>query len=216
MPRVTKNGLRMVAVAVGTQVVLPIGVYLLLVHLGVRPVWALVASAGVSVVGLVVQWVRTREISTLGLIVAGQFVVGIVVALVTADPRFVLLKDWVITLLIALGAAASLRLRRPLIARVQRELSPDRADFDRRWSSQPEFRRVHRRLTVVWVAGLVVLVAIAVLLIYRTPLTVAVVSTNVLSPVGLAVLIGVTEVRVARVPDEPGRDHDRRRASENR
>lgn len=158
---------------VGVQVVLPIAAYLLLVQLGTSAAWALVGSAGVSVVALVLEWIRSRQLSTLGLLVLVQFVLGIAVAGLTGDARLVLLKDYVITAVIVLGAAASLALPRPFIARVRRDLSPDRSAFDRRWTHQRGFRRVHRRLTLLWVAGLLGQAAV------------------------------VTEIRAGRAPDQP-------------
>lgn len=190
---------------VGVQVVLPIAVYLLLVELDVAPAWALVGSAGVSVVALAVEWVRSRELSTLGLLILVQFVLGIAVAGITGNPRLVLLKDYVITVAIALAAAATLALPRPFIARVRRDLSPDRDHFDRRWTSQPLFRRAHYRLTVLWVIGLVGQAAVAAGIIYSTSLTTAVVATNVLTPATLLTLIALTELGVKRVPEQAPR-----------
>lgn len=188
---------------VGVQVVLPVGVYLLLVQLGTSAAWALVGSAGVSVVVLGLEWTRSRELSTLGLLVLVQFVLGIAVAGLTGNPRLVLLKDYVVTAAIALGAAASLGLPRPFIARVRRDLSPDRSNFDRRWTQQAAFRRVHRRLTLLWAAGLLGQAAVAAAVIYSTPITVAVIATNVLTPAVLLTLVAVTEIRTSRVPDQP-------------
>ncbi|MET0693864.1 MAG: VC0807 family protein [Propionibacteriaceae bacterium] len=189
--------------AVGVQVVLPIATYLLLVQLGTSPAWALVGSAGVSVLALVLEWVRSRELSTLGLLVLIQFVLSIAVAGLTGNARLVLLKDYVITAAIAVGAAASLALPRPFIARVRRDLSPDRSTFDRRWTTQPTFRRVHRRLTVLWVAGLLGQAGVAAAVIYSTPITVAVIITNILTPAVLLTLISLTEIGVRQVPDQP-------------
>ena len=190
-----RNVLRTVVV----EVLTPIAVYLLLVGLAVPPVWALVGSAAVSVVVLAVGWARTRTLSTLGLLVLAQFVLGVVIALLTGDARFVLAKDYLITLLVALAAAASLRLRRPFIARVRRDLSTDPSRFDEQWDSSPAFRRVHRRLTWAWVAGLAGQAVLAIIVIYSVPLTAAVVATSVLTPAVLLGLITLTEARARAV-----------------
>lgn len=194
-----RNILRTVLV----EVLTPIAVYLLLVGLRVAPVWALVGSAGVSVLVLAVGWVRTRTLSTLGLLVLAQFVLGVAIAMLTGDARFVLAKDYLLTLLVALAAAASLRLRRPFIARVRRDLSPDPGGFDEHWDTSPAFRRVHRRLTWAWVAGLAGQALVAITIIYSVPLTAAVVATNVLTPAVLLGLITLTEARARAV--DPGR-----------
>lgn len=181
------------------EVLTPIATYLLLVGLGVPPVWALVGSAAVSVVVLAIGWVRTRTLSTLGLLVLAQFVLGVAIALFTGDARFVLAKDYVITLLVALAAAASLRMRRPFIARVRRDLSTDPGRFDEHWDASPAFRRVHRQLTWAWVAGLAGQAVVAILVIYSVPLTAAVVATNVLTPAVLLGLITLTETRARAI-----------------
>jgi intracellular septation protein A len=195
---------RNVARTVLLEVLTPIAVYLLLVRLGVSPVWALVGSAGVSVVVLGVGWLRTRTLSTLGLLVLAQFALGVAIAVLTGDARFVLAKDYLVTLLVALAAAGSLRLRRPFIARVRRDLSADPHRFDEQWDSSPAFRRVHRQLTWAWVAGLAGQAVVAIVVIYSVPLTAAVVATNVLTPVVLLGLITLTEARARAVdPTRP-------------
>lgn len=198
-----------VARTVLVDIVLPIAAYLGLLRLGLTPVWALAASAGVSVVVLGAGWVRTREVSALGALVLVRFALGILIALVTGDARFVLVKDYLVTLVLAVGAAGTLRLERPFIARVRRDLAPDRARFDAEWRDNPAFRAVHRRLTRSWVAGLVGEVAVAVTLIYTLPLTAAVIATGVLTPAVLLSLIAVTQSRARRAERRPGDDRAR-------
>ena len=172
---------RNIAKTLLVDILLPIAAYLGLVRLGLPPVWALAASAGVSVVVLAIGWVSTRNVSTLGALVLVRFLLGIVIALVTGDARFVLVKDYLVTMVIAVAAAATLKLDRPFIARIRRDLSPDPRVFDQQWQGSAEFRAVHRSLTKLWVVGLLAEVLVAVVVIYTTPLTVAVILTSVLS-----------------------------------
>ena len=158
------------------DVLLPIGAYFALVSWGLTPAWALAASAGIAVVALGVRWLRAGEVSTLGVLVLVRFVLGLLVALLTGDARFVLVKDYVVTFVIALAALGTLRLDRPFIARIRRDLSPDPQRFDDEWARNAGFRRTHRRLTALWVVGLVGEVVVAVAIVYTTPLAVAVVS----------------------------------------
>ncbi|MDQ1632430.1 MAG: hypothetical protein QOC80_2402, partial [Frankiaceae bacterium] len=116
----------------------------------------------------------------------------------TGDARFVLVKDYVVTFVIALAALGTLGLDRPFIARIRRDLSPDPERFDDEWARNAAFRRVHRRLTALWVVGLVGEVVVAVVIVYTTPLAVAVVVTGVLTPAVLLTLIAVTQVRAGR------------------
>lgn len=192
---------RNIATTLLLDVLVPIAVYIALTARGWTPVWALVASAGVSVGVLGIGWLRSRTVSTLGVLVLVRFVLGVVVALFTGDARFVLVKDYLITLLLAVGAAATLKLDRPFIARIRRDLSPRTAQFDARWQSDPAFRAVHRQLTRWWVVALVAEVAVAVAVVYTTPLTVAVIATTILSPAVLLVLIALTQTRASRVEE---------------
>jgi hypothetical protein len=195
---------RNIARTVLVDILIPIAAYLGLVRLGMPPVWALAASAGVSVLVLGLGWWRTRALSTLGVLVLVRFLLGIVVAVVTGDARFVLVKDYLVTLLIAFAAAATLSLQRPFIARVRRDLSPDPVRFDQQWAANAEFRSVHRQLTKLWVAGLVAEVVVAIAVIYTAPLTAAVIVTNVLTPAVLLTLIAVTQARAGRAERDQG------------
>jgi hypothetical protein len=189
---------RNIARTVFIDILIPIAAYLALVRLGMPPASALAASAGVSVLVLGLGWMRTRVLSTLGLLVLVRFLLGIVIAVVTGDARFVLVKDYLVTLLIAFVAAATLTLERPFIARVRRDLSPDPVRFDQQWADNDEFRSIHRQLTKVWVVGLVAEVVVAVAVIYTAPLTAAIIFTNVLTPAVLLALIAVTQTRASR------------------
>ncbi|MFD1052202.1 hypothetical protein ACFQ1S_44825, partial [Kibdelosporangium lantanae] len=83
-------------------------------------------------------------------------------------------------------------------ARIRRDISPDRAEFDHRWDTDPGFRRLHRTLTLTWVAGLTAESAVAVAIIYTFPLTAAVVVTSVLSPACIFGLVSWTQYRAHR------------------
>lgn len=198
--------MRRVLVTIGGQIVTPILAYLALVGTGLPPVWALAVSAGVSVVVLVVGWVRSREISTLGLLVLVRFTLGIALAFFTGDAQLVLVKDYVVTFCIAVAAAVTLKLPRPFVGLIRRDLAGDRDAFDQNWVSA-RFRATHRRLTGLWVAGLLAEVVVAVVVIYSVPLTAAVVATNVITPVVLLVLIAVTETRGAAAAHRAEQEH---------
>ncbi|MFD4791558.1 VC0807 family protein [Streptomyces sp. NPDC058459] len=191
--------------AVLENVGVPVGSYLLLTLLGWQPVWALVGASGVSVLILGGQYLRRHQLTALGVLVLVRFALGVAVAVITGDARLELAKDFVITSAIGGFAVLSLLLRRPLIARIRRDLSGDPGQFDLRWARDRGFRQVHRRLTLVWAAGLVTEGAVAVLLIYTLPLTAAVVVTNILAPATLLALISLTEWRARRyVSLQPG------------
>lgn len=172
---------RVVSTAAAT-VVAPIAVYLALTAIGTPPVWA-----------LVVGYVRTRRLTTLGLLVPLRFGLDIAVAAITGDPQLQLAKDFAITGVIGVVAVVSLSWRRPLIARIRRELSGRPEAFEESWRSDGAFRALHRRMTLVWAVALVREAVIGIVLVYALPLTAAVIVTSVLGPDTLFGLIGWTE-----------------------
>lgn len=190
--------MRNIAGTVFVEIALPISVYLILVVGGLPPVWALLSAAGVSVAVLSIGWLRTRKLTTLGAVVLAQFILGVIIALVTGDARFVLAKDYLVILVIALAAAVTIRLERPFIARIRRDLAPDPDRFEDQWHHNRAFRAAHRRLTWWWVIGLVSHALVAVVIIYAAPLTVAVITTNILTPLVLITLITITEAHTRR------------------
>lgn len=180
--------------AVAENVVAPLAVYGLAVLAGVAPVWALVIASGVSALVVAVGWVRTREVSTLGSLVGVRLVLGVAVAGLTGDARLVLVKDAAVTGVIALVAVGSLLASRPLIARIRRDLDPAPDAFTRRWDGDPSYRRAHRVMTGVWVAGLLAEVTVVSVAALTAPLPVAVVVAQAVPVPVLLGLIGWTQV----------------------
>ncbi|WP_295695058.1 VC0807 family protein [Lapillicoccus sp.] len=154
-------------------------------------------AAGVSLVVIVTRGIRTRRVTSLGLLVLFRFAAGIVVALVTGDARLEIVKDLVITGSIGLIACATLVLDRPLIARIRRDVSSDPGGFDRLWTGHRSFRRLHQRITLAWAGVLLVEAAIGITVSYALPITSAVLITKLLSPIVIVALIAWTEWRAA-------------------
>jgi hypothetical protein len=64
----------------------------------------------------------------------------------------------------------SLRARRPLTYDIAVSLLPNRAEaFERAWLREDWFRRVWRRITVLWAAGILVHVAASVVMVAALP-----------------------------------------------
>ncbi|GAA1928790.1 VC0807 family protein [Nocardioides hwasunensis] len=181
------------AVGVGQNVVLPIASYLLLVAAGWSPVWALAGSAAVSVLALAVDRLRGQPFNALGGLVLLRFGLSFALAWLTGNARVLLVKDGVITLVIAAFALWSLTWSRPLIARIRRDLSADRHAFDARLDTDPAQRRLHARLTLMWAAGLAVEATTSILISLLAPITAAVVITNITGPATIVALIAITE-----------------------
>ncbi|MFD9959768.1 VC0807 family protein [Amycolatopsis sp. NPDC058986] len=182
----------------GEAVVLPLATFAILSAVGVPEVWALVGSATTSILIVAGRYRRTGTGSTLGLIMLARFAAGVVVALGTGDATLTLAKDPAFTALVACGALGTLFAGLPLTARIRRELAADPAAFDRLWRARPGYRRVHRRLTVLWVAGLLLESAAGFVIVYTVDFTGAVVLTRLLGPLVLIVLSAWTAYRDAR------------------
>ncbi len=176
-------GLRRVLSAVAENVVAPLAVYGLLTLYGVPTVWALVGSAAVSVV--VVGYLRHRTVNALAVLVGAQFLLALAIAAVTGDARLMLAKESVSTVVVALVFAASTLTATPLLARIHRDLTTRPRAFDRRWLDDPAFRRAHRRITAVWVCGLLTSATAVITAAHLPPVTTAVVLTQVIPPADL-------------------------------
>ncbi|MCH1866499.1 VC0807 family protein [Nocardioides sp. CFH 31398] len=191
---------------VAQNVALPVGAYLVLVALGWEPVWALAGSATVSVVVLGLDWRRTRRLDALGGLVLLRFALSLALAWLAGDARVLLVKDSAVTGLIALVGLVSLTWERPAIARVRADLSGDPEAFHAGLRERDDLRRLHRRLTLVWVAGLLAEAAGSTTMALLAPITVAVVVTNLTGPAVVVGLVAVTEVaarRTARRAEAP-------------
>ncbi|WP_405059561.1 hypothetical protein OG474_43480 [Kribbella sp. NBC_01505] len=189
------SGLWRTVLSVIGNVGLPVGSYALLRVLGANDIWALTGSAAIAAVVLLVQWVRTRQVSALGSLVLLRFVLSFVLAFVIDDARWLLAKDALITAGIGFAAMATLALRRSLIERIRRDLSGDPERFERRIDESPSFRRVHRRLTAVWGVCLVTEAAFELVLVLTLPVPAAFAITNVIGPIVILSLIAITELR---------------------
>ncbi len=195
-------GLRRVLSAVAETIVAPLAVYGLLTLCGVATVRALLGSAAVSVVVVVVGYLRHRRVSALGVLVGAQFLLALAIATITGDARLMLAKESFSTVVVALVFAASTLTATPVLARIHRDLTTRPGEFDRRWLDDPAFRRAHRRITAVWVCGLLTSATAVVAAAYLPPVDTAVVLTQVIPlPVYLA-LITWTQRRFTRQAPE--------------
>jgi hypothetical protein len=195
-------GLRRVLSAVAENVVAPLAVYGLLTVCGVATVWALLGSAAVSVVVVVAGYLRHRRVNARGALVGAQFLLAVAIATITGDARLMLAKESVGTVVVALVFAASTLTATPVLAGIHRDLTTRPRAFDRRWLADAAFRRDHRRITAVWVCGLLVSAVAVVAAAYLPPVTTAVVLTQVAPlPVHL-VLITWTPRRFSRQAPE--------------
>ncbi|MCK2244543.1 MULTISPECIES: VC0807 family protein [unclassified Crossiella] len=94
--------------------------------------------------------VRRRIDLLVGLMLATSLL-GLAVALLTSDPRLVLLRDPLTSALIALVFLATCLTTRPALFHLAKRLRDNGTeDWDRRISTEPGFRRLFLMLTAVW------------------------------------------------------------------
>jgi intracellular septation protein A len=140
---------------VGLDVVGPLLVFQLCRRAGVPDVWALVIAGVLPVVGVVVDWLRFRSLQVLGMVVLGGLALAVTLALITDNPKAVLLQGAAVTMAFGLACLLSLMLRRPLIFYFGQALyggqhSADGIELDQNYDHYPEARSYWRSVTTVW------------------------------------------------------------------
>ncbi|MGO1055258.1 VC0807 family protein [Crossiella sp. CA198] len=116
--------------------------------------------------------VRRRVDLLVGLMLATSLL-GLAVALLTSDPRLVLLRDPLTSALIALVFLATCLTTRPALFHLAKRLRDNGTeDWDRRISTEAGFRRLFLMLTAGWAGGLLATAALRAVLIYRLPVEV--------------------------------------------
>jgi hypothetical protein len=152
------------------DVLLPVALYYALRAGGVDQVAALLACGAPPAVRVAVVLVRTRRVDTIGALVLAGVALGIATSLMGGDARTLLVRNALLGFAFALWTLVSLRARRPLVYGVATSLAPAREDvLERAWAGDPSFRRVWRRITVLWGCGLLVQAAASVTMAATLP-----------------------------------------------
>lgn len=163
-----------VARIVGLDVIVPLLVFQVAVWAGVPVVWALVGSGLPPLIGVCVDWFWWRTVEVVGVVVCGGILLSVVLALLTQDPRAVLLEGVVVTFVFGVVCLWSLRSRRPLIFHfVQAFYGGPRTaagdDLDVEYTTYVQARRFWRTVTVVWAVGYMVESLTRALLVWLAP-----------------------------------------------
>jgi hypothetical protein len=127
-----------------------------------------------AVVDLVAT-VLARRVTWFGAVMLAVFGIGLVLAVVGGDPRFILLKDSFVTDGVGVVFLLSLFAARPLTFAALQSWQPAKAaEPDAIWDVAPAVRRTFRIGAVVWGVGLLLEAGLRVPLIYVLPVDVAV------------------------------------------
>ncbi|MFG2843859.1 VC0807 family protein [Kitasatospora sp. NPDC048296] len=144
------------------DLLLPLGLYYGLRLAGVDQWWALLWSAAIPAATVVVRLVRTRRVDFLALLILSMIGLGLVLSVLTGDPRTLLIREaWTGMLggLIGVWLLASVGYGRPALMVVFRSFVQLKAGEDGlrawagRWDQDAAFRHGLRVLTTAWGAA---------------------------------------------------------------
>jgi hypothetical protein len=170
----------------------PFVAYQVLTGNGVSTAQALTISAVFPVIGIGVGFIRTRTADIIGLVSLAFIVVGVVTSVISGDPRFILIKESLLTGVFGVVCLVSLLMPRPLMFYFGRQFAgagdPARsAAFDSMWQYEG-FRKVNRRMTLVWGVAYVLEALLRVALSFVLAIPVFLIVSPVLA---LAVTVGL-------------------------
>lgn len=136
---------RVLVVGLLWDIGLPAAVFYLCRALGLAAMPALVAGGLVALIR--VGWVAIvrRRLDGVAALVGGSFVLLLIVSLLTGDPRVLLARESILSGAAGLVLVGSCLLGRPILYALLRRLNTGNdvllAQLDRRWRTQPSFRR---------------------------------------------------------------------------
>lgn len=97
------------------DIVLPLVVFQIARNAGVAEVWSLVLSGVPPAAGVFVDWQRRRQVEVIGVVVLGGIAFSMLLALLSDNPKVILLEGALATAVFAMAHLLSVRMRRPLI-----------------------------------------------------------------------------------------------------
>ncbi len=170
---------------------LPVLTYYALHLLGATDWVALLAATGVA--GIRIAWgaLRHRTVNQFATVMLLVYGIGLVLALVTGDPRTLLLKSSLITGAVGMVfLVTALRGRRPLTLSALQSFAPDKADaFAEAYRTDPDVRHGFRLTSTVWGAGLLAEALLRIPLVYLLPVDIGVGASEALLVATFAILI---------------------------
>lgn len=154
---------------------LPLAGYYGLHALGASDWVALLVATLAAGVRLVWVAVRARQVTWFAAVMLGVFGLGLALAFVGGDPRFLLVKDSFGTALVGLVFLASLVAGKPLTLSAFQTWQPRGAqEMEEFYRTLPPIRSMFRRSAVVWGVGLLLEATLRIPLIYLLPIEVMV------------------------------------------
>lgn len=152
---------------------------------------ALLAATLVAASRVLLVAVRDRALNAFGMLMVIVFGLGLALAFLSGDPRFLLVKDSITTAVVGMTFLVMAFLGQPLTLAASRTAMPrERADeLAEQYRTVPEARHWHLKASTVWGIGLLTEAAVRVVLIYLLPVDVMVAVSAALMITTFAVLI---------------------------
>ncbi|OLT13728.1 hypothetical protein BJF78_21395 [Pseudonocardia sp. CNS-139] len=164
------------------DVALPLVGYYALHLLGVDDWTALLVATLLAGARIAWTMLRDRAFNPFATVMLVVFGLGLLLAFVSGDARFVLLKDSILTGGIGLVFLVTTAAGRPLTLAAAKTFQPGgAAHLDEVYRTNPGARRAFRLTSVVWGAGLLTEALVRVPLIYTLPVSVMVGLSQALS-----------------------------------
>ncbi|MEV1292653.1 VC0807 family protein [Pseudonocardia sp. NPDC049635] len=173
---------------------LPVAGYYLLHLFGASDWLALLVASGLAATRVAWSALRNRTLNAFALIMLLVCGIGLTLALLTGDPRTLLLRTSFITAAVGVVfLVTAARGRRPLTLAATQSFDPARAaQAAHEYATSPAARRAHRLLSTVWGVGLLIEALARIPLVYLLPIPVAVGLTEALTVIVLVGIVGWT------------------------
>lgn len=177
---------------------IPLGSYFLFRNaLGVS-VWLSLALSSVGpAIRSVYSVIAAREVNVLAALMLAVNVVGLLVSLLTGDPRAMIAKDSLVSSVIAIAILSSVAVRRPLMTAglkpyLTKGTAEGMAAWDRLATRSARFRRCELLFSGIWGTALLAECAARLIGAYALPVTTMAWLGTVftLGAIGLAIVIG--------------------------
>jgi hypothetical protein len=189
------------------DMVLPILAVVILLHNDVAPLIAYAAASLFPAGSVIGSWVQRRHFDPIGIGVLAGLVSALLIATMTGDPRFGLVRAAPAFAMFGLACFVSLATKRPLMFLVARALATgENAERIATWNArltERGFHQVMQRLTVVWGSGTLGHAALGFAAAFLLPGSLALIVEPVLAITILTALLAWTRA-VQRRNSRPG------------
>lgn len=171
----TAPSVRLMARGLAWDVGLPVIGYYALHLAGVSDLLALLVATALAAIRILWVAVRDRELNPFATVMLVVFGIGLVLALVSGDARFLLLKNSVVTGALGLVFLGTTLFGTPLTLAASQSFQPARKlEIRQAYDTDPRVRRGHRLCSAVWGVGLLLEALIRVPLVFLLPISVMV------------------------------------------